>query len=155
MARILQTDVGKGIKPTPSAFEAGDTKTVKSEYVASAVALASTDIIEMAILPAGCAITDFRLCTEGTWTGITADVGIMTGDVGSTATDRTVGTELFNDVDLTVASSAPVATNAAAFLLDPVDYDRSIGLAPSGVVAAASTKKLTLVLEYAAMAPTV
>ena len=88
--------------------------------------------------------------TEGTLTGLTADVGVMTGEVGADlnpdGTARTSGVEFFDDADLTVRLAS--LSKADPLLLAPQEYERSIGVKVSGAVAAAAGKRLHLFLYY-------
>lgn len=143
---IIQTDYAKGILTPPGPRSHGDVHASKVTHVFSTTT-DENDIVEMTVLPAFCGVIDAILVPEGTMTGITCDVGLMSGDVGSTDTSRTSADEIFDAAALdggVVRMSKP-----AGFLIPPVDYDRSIGLKLSDEVAGASTKKATLVLFYA------
>lgn len=114
-------------------------------------ALGAGDILELGVIPPYARLVEAMLITEGVFTGLTADVGVMTGDVGSDfmpdgTTARTSGNEFYAAADLTV----PVArvAKAAALVLEPVEYERSIGVKASGAVAAAAGKKIHLKLFY-------
>ena len=114
-------------------------------------ALAAGDILELGILPAYARITNAQLITEGVFTAQTADIGIMTGDVGEDfnadgSTARTSGKELFDAADLTVRLQS--LTKPDAVLLAAVDYDRSIGVKVSAAVAAAAGKRVHLILHF-------
>lgn len=114
-------------------------------------ALAAGDILDLGILPPYCRIVDAKLVTEGTFTGITADIGLMTGTVGADfmpdgTTARTSGNELFAAADLTVPLQS--VTKRDSLLLASVDYERSIGVKASGAVAAAAGKRIHLFLHY-------
>jgi hypothetical protein len=114
-------------------------------------ALAAGDILELGILPAYARLIDAQLITEGVFTGQTADIGIMTGDVGEDfnadgTTARTSSNELFTAADLTVRLQS--LTKPDAILLAAVDYDRSIGVKVSAAVAAAAGKRVHLILHF-------
>lgn len=113
-------------------------------------ALAAGDILELGILPPYCRITHATLATEGTFTGITADIGLMTGEVGADfmpdgSTARTSSDQLFTAADLTAFAAL---SKKDALLIQPVDYERSIGVKASGAVAAAAGKRIHLWLFY-------
>ena len=91
---IFQSDWGKGLQTPPRPQSAGAVHVAKFKYLAITT-LASTDIIEIGVLPAFASISDAILVTEGVWTGITADIGIMSGTVGDELSARTSGSELF------------------------------------------------------------
>lgn len=46
-------------------------------------ALAAGDILELGILPANAVLADAVLVTEGAFAALTADIGIMSGEVGA------------------------------------------------------------------------
>lgn len=142
---IIQSAWAKGIKQAVRPQTAGAVHTQKFSITLEATA-DETDIIELGVLPAYAHIVDAVLFTEGTFTGITADVGIMSGAVGSTDGARTCDEALFADADLTKVTRL---AKASAWLLAPkADTHRSIGAILSGEVAGAGTKKLHLVLSY-------
>lgn len=121
------------------------------EFTGAQGALAAGDILELGILPPYARIVDAQLITEGTMTGLTADIGIMTGEVGADfnadgTTPRTSGNQLFAAADLTVPLQA--LTKPDLILMQPVEYERSIGVKASGAVAAAAGKRIHLILHY-------
>lgn len=155
VSRILQSPLIKGKKSHHGPFAAGQVIAQGARYTMNATdgdIESDTDIIEILILPAGCALVSYRAMTEGTLTGETADVGIITGTPGSTATDRTIGATFFDDLDLTIKNSpGDTAANNAPYLLDPVDYDRSIGFGGFGSdITMVVSKKLSLLIEFMA-----
>lgn len=149
---IFQSDHAKGLYTPAMGYAAGDLMVSRFTYTFS-VGAATTDIIELGILPAGTRIVDAGIVTEGTFTGITANIGIMSGTVGSKDTGRTSGSELFSAVNLaTATSNIQRLTGVSGILLSPAETDRSIGLVVSGTVSAATSKVVTLLLFYAAPA---
>lgn len=108
-------------------------------------AVAATDILELAYLPAHCKILSAELLAQGTST-TTLTVGFMSGRVGDSDAGRTSGAELFSAVtpttkqDMTLAALAALATS---------DKDRSIGVKASAAIAASGSTKLQLRLIYA------
>lgn len=113
--------------------------------------LAAGDILELGVIPVYAKITHSTLVTEGTFTGLTADVGFMTGEVGEDkmpdgTTDRTSGNEMFAATDLTQRLAS--LSKPDALLLAPSDAERSIGVKVSGAVAAAAGKRIHLLLFY-------
>lgn len=109
----------------------------------------STDILELAVLPANAKLVDAYVYAEGAWGAITAGIGLMSGDFGSKDTARTVGTELFaaQNVNNTVTALARMS-KPDGLLLAPTEKHRSIGVAFSADVAAGA-KKLHVRLFYA------
>jgi hypothetical protein len=123
----------------------------KQEFVydASSGVLAA-DIIELGILPGNAKSVDAILFTEGAFGAVAANVGIMSGEIGSDDAGRTLGTELFAAQSLAATSTTIVRlTKAAALLVAPDVRDRSIGVQLAADVAAAAGLKLHLVLFYA------
>lgn len=148
---IVKSRWAKGQRQTARPQTANNTHVQHFKFdVGAEGALAAGDILELGILPPFCRITSATLATEGVFTGLTADIGIMTGEVGADflpdgVTARTSGNELFAAGDLTAFSSL---SKKDALLLEPVDYERSIGVKVSGAVAAAAGKRVHLWLFY-------
>ena len=108
-------------------------------------AVDENDVLELAYLPPYCRITEATLLTVGTG-AVTFDVGVMSGAIGSEDESRTSGTELFDGVTPTTAQEAALADLVA---LAPSGDARSIGVVPSGEVAASAGTTLHLRLTYA------
>ncbi len=131
---------------------AGNTHVTHFIYdVGAEGALAAGDILDFGIIPPYARITHATLTTEGTFTGLTADVGVMTGEVGADfmpdgTTARTSGNEFYAAVDLTAALSS--LSKKEPLLLAPVEYERSIGVKVSAAVPAAAGKRIHLWLFY-------
>lgn len=138
---IVQSRWGAGQKIAPVSREAGGAVVEKYEFVVTAD-LASTDIVELGVLPSYHTVVDAVLLTGDLGSGVTVDVGIMSGTVGSTDTARTSGNQLFGSA----ANNTVVRMSKAdGFRIAPVEADRSIGLKVSGAVTA-SDQLVTLVL---------
>lgn len=142
---IFQTDYAKGYLTPPLPQTHGAVHVAKVKHVFSATT-DENDIVEMVTLPAFAQLVDWLIVPEGTMTGITADVGLMSGDPGSTDLARTCGDELFDAIALD--GGVKRAVEVDGFNIAPVGYDRSIGLKLSDEVAGASTKKVTLIVLY-------
>lgn len=112
--------------------------------------LQAGDILELGVLPPYARITAATLATEGTMTGLTADVGIMTGefgaDVNPDGSARTSGNELFAATDLTQRLAS--LSKPDAMLLERAEYERSVGVKVSGAVTAGAGKRIHLWLFY-------
>ncbi|MDB6179000.1 hypothetical protein PAF17_16025 [Paracoccus sp. Z330] len=108
-------------------------------------AVGAADILELAYLPPYCRILEAELLTVGT-AAVTFDVGLMSGPVGSNDPARTCGAELFDSVTPTTQENAELADLVA---ISKAQEARSIGVVPSGTVAAAAGTKLYLRLTYA------
>lgn len=100
------------------------------------------DIVELAILPAYHFVVSATVIPEGSFGDVTADIGIMSGNVGDTSDTRTSGNELFEGLALDEVSSI---NKVEGLMLQPTDRDRSIGVTVSGAVTGAG-QKLTLLL---------
>lgn len=133
---IRQSQRAIGQRPVPQAFTSGAVVAYLAEFIIPAgMTIGAGDIVELAVLPADHRIVDAQILPTGNFgAGVTADVGIMSGAVGSTDPARTVGNELF----------AAVATNAFgrlvkgdAIVLDHSNSDRSIGVKFSAAVTGA------------------
>ncbi|ARV77113.1 hypothetical protein SKUL_14 [Pseudomonas phage Skulduggery] len=109
-------------------------------------AIAAGDILEIGELPPYCKIVDAKLYTNGTFTGLTADVGLLTGEYGD-ALDaaRTVDKLLFDAADLTVLSRL---TKTDGLKLEDAQVSRGIGLKFSAAIPAAAAKYIVLELDY-------
>ena len=148
---IVKSQHVKGLKQTIRPQTAGATHVTQFTYdVGVEGALGTGDILELGIIPPYAKITHATLVTEGTLTGLTADVGVMTGEVGAAlnpdGSARTSGNEFFAATDLTVRLSS--LTKADPLLLASQEYERSIGVKVSAAVTAAAGKRLHLFLFY-------
>lgn len=114
----------------------------------AANAAAINDIIEIGELPPFCRIIDAKIYTNGTFTGVTADVGIMTGDYGDASGDpvRTMSDQLYTAADLTTMTRL---AKSDSLKIEPVEYSRGIGVKVLGAAAtSAASKYIVLELSY-------
>lgn len=138
---IFQSEWGTGRKVAPVSREAGGVVCEKYTFTVSAD-LASTDVIELGVLPAYHTVVDAVLITGNLGAGVTIDVGIMSGVLGNPDESRTVGDELFDGA----ANNAVVRMSEVdGFTIAPVAADRAIGMVVSGAVTA-SDQSVTLIL---------
>lgn len=145
---IFRSDFSKGLRTPPTPFSAGDVKAARFTYTFNDAAN-SSDIIEIGVLPARSRVMSAFVITEGTFTGITANIGLMSGTVGSTDTGRTSGSELFSAVNLATANTTVQQLSLSTGPLIAVsESDRGIGVVLSGSVSASSSKILTVILLY-------
>lgn len=140
---IFQSAWGTGRKVAPTAGEAGVSVVEQFQFVVGDD-LASTDVIELGILPAYHTVTDAVLITGDLGSGVTVDVGIMSGVPGNPDASRTSGNELFAAA---ANNSAVRMSKPSGFQIAPTEADRSIGVKVSGAVTA-SDQKILLVLTY-------
>lgn len=143
---ILQSQHVLGVKAVPSAFESGDNVSYVADFVIPAgMTIATTDILELAVLPADMHVVDAQIIPSGNFgTGATADVGIMSGKVGDKVSVRTSGNEVFDAVVLTAFARI---TKGDAIILPASDVDCSIGVKFSaGITGAGQVFRLQLIL---------
>ena len=114
-------------------------------------ALAAGDILELAILPANAVLADAVLVTEGAFAALTADIGIMSGEVGADLNEdgsaRTSDNSLFAGAAL-ATTFARLAKPDVILLQRDDDTETSIGVKVSGAVAKAAGKRIHLILYY-------
>lgn len=145
---IIQSEHALGRKQAPYAAESNNVVVAKYEVTLNSN-IGATDVVELGILPAYSVVVDATLVTDAMGTGITADVGIMSGTPGAPDDSRTVGNELYAAADVAAAAVTRLS-KADAFRLAPTESDRALGLKVSGAVTA-SGQKATLVIQYAAL----
>lgn len=148
---ILISNTAKGVHSTPTGERAGERLNIELTHVIrKGTTLAAGTKLELGYLPAYHHIIGGALVNDAMGAGITANVGLMTGEQGVADDNRTVGTELFNAQAVATAGNTPL-TSATAIRLTPVDYHRGIGLVLSGAVTAPAGNDLiiTLSLGYA------
>lgn len=141
---IKQSLWAKGNQQSKRPQTAGAVHTQLFSYDAAAGLLAA-DILELGELPPNCRVVDAILFTEGAFTGLTADVGIMSGTYGDADSVRTSGAELYDNADLTTVARMTLKT---MLLTAPSEASRGIGLKVSADVTAGAGKKIHLQLSY-------
>lgn len=143
---IYQSDVAKGIKIVPQAFTKGAVVATTAKFtIPAGTTITSSDIIELAVLPAFHRIVDVKVIPTGSYSAATADIGIMSGEVGDKESARTSNDVIFADVALT--GIVGTVAKADALVMATANQDRSIGVALSGsVVGAGQTLTLQLLL---------
>lgn len=147
---IVQSEFGSGRRIASEPRAAGTLHVQRFVFDFTGQALAAGDILEIGYLPAGYTrIADATLITEGTGfvAATTVDVGFMTGVQGDALdATRTSGAEIFAAADATARFLRMV--KADSVLAEPSEQARGIGLKFSAAVAAAATKKVSLILYY-------
>lgn len=115
------------------------------------VALPANTIIDFGIIPANTTVTDLMIDTDDLDTGAAAlayDVGIISGTPGDITGVRTVGTEFFSATNASQSQQILRMSKVTGFRIDPVPYDRSIGIKITTAAGTlATTGKLALVLD--------
>lgn len=123
---------------------------VKQEfYYDASNGLLATDIVDFGVLPANAKIVDATLFADASIGAANANIGIMSGDIGSTDATRTVGSEIFSAQSLATAHTTLVKLSSVTALnLAPGATDRSIGLQVSANVVAGANKIIRLIVHY-------
>ncbi len=116
------------------------------EVSGSTGALAIGDIVEIGEIPPYAIVCDAQIFCEGVMTGVTADVGLMSGEYGDNDPARTSGNQLFAAADLTTFTRMSKPDLA---LLPHSELSRGIGVKIAGAAAAAAAgKRIHLALFY-------
>lgn len=148
---LIQTPYVTGKRPVAVPQAHGEVAHERFYYDFT-VAGSTTTYVELGILPAFCVPVDAILYLIGTYTGITTDIGIMSGVAGTidslTDTARTIGDEYFDGAAMDDADGHIRCTNIDLAQIAPVEYDRGIGMLFSGTIAASAAKKLWLATTY-------
>lgn len=142
---LFQTDYAKRRKTPPTAMQAGVICRALFEYVLNDAFTTATDKIEMGVLPAGAVLTSAVVMGVGVG-AITADVGFMSGTPGDNDNARTVGTDLWDDVDVDDTETA--MTLLAMTGISASNAHRAIGVHLSANETASASKKIVLAIEY-------
>ena len=130
----------------PRPQSAGAVHVARFEFIFDrAVAIAGTDILELGVLPAFARVLDATFIGQTALVG-TANIGIMSGEVGDPSAGRTVDASLFAAADANAAMTRMLLPTA--FLLPAFGADRSIGVTFSVAIPLLITRMVTLILEY-------
>ena len=123
---LVQSNIALGVVTVPQAFTSGAVVGYRASFtIPAGLTVADDDVLELAILPADHVILDATLIAEGNFDGATADIGIMTGEVGEEDDTRTSDDSIFDGAALT--GFVRVTANEG-LLIDPAETDRSIGV---------------------------
>lgn len=127
---------------------AGETVAQDFYYDAAAADIVLNDVIDIGILPAGMTVSDAILLSDDLDSNgtplIALDVGIMSGTPGDTVNARTCGNELFAADQAARTGVAARMSKVAGFNIQPVDYDRSIGVKFQAAAATAQAGRIRL-----------
>lgn len=111
---------------------------------------------DLGVLPAGHTVSDAILIPDDLDSNgspaVTLDVGILTGTVGDSTSDRTCGAEIFSASTAAQTGTATRATLKSSFIILPTDADRSIGVkvAAAPATAVAGRIRVRLFMHHAA-----
>lgn len=152
---IKQNSAAKGTETIAYPSNAGEV--VRNRFVfavAAGTAIAAGDILEIGCIPANCEVVDIILDsdaidTNGTPT-LVADVGIMSGEWGDEAQDRTCGAEFFSASNALRAGGVARPTLASAYRTSKSDKHRSIGIKVTTVAATQASGTIGLTVLVAA-----
>ena len=116
------------------------------------VTLAVGDIIDLGLIPYTMTVTDVTLVSDDLDTNasptLAFDVGVMSGTPGDTVSARTCGQEFFAASNVAQAGGVARMSKATGFRVDPVGYDRSVGLKITTAAATLpTTGKLDVLVE--------
>ena len=94
------------------------------------VALPLNTIIDMGIIPAWTTVTDVTIVADDLDSGTTIalDVGVISGTPGDIVSVRTIGAEFHSASTIAQAGGVARMTLKTGFRVEPVGYDRSIGV---------------------------
>lgn len=143
---IYQTDTAKGFKEVAQPTIHGGIYTAKFVLPLTALTLAATDVVEIGKLPMYCVPRRVTVLPAAIGAGVNLNAGFMTGAIGAPDPTRTVGTEI-----VSAGAINATAVEADLYKLDaiqPVAYDRAIGLQVSADVAAGAGKSITVIMDY-------
>lgn len=146
MAVIKQTDFARGRKEAPTPYLAGQVACVTFEYAFGTAWTAATDIAAIGYLPAGCVPIAMHVISTALGSGATANIGFMSGDLGSTDTGQTSGAELGSAV--AAHSAAVEAPRTPLLAVAKSDRNRPIGLKTNQDVTADPAKRVRVQLWY-------
>lgn len=150
---ILQSDSAKGGIPIAYPAYAGHVVAQRHAF-AVPVTIAQNDIVELACVPGGFRVVDIVFDSDDLDSGTPAilwDVGLMSGEWGSTDPARTCGDEFLDGTTISQAGGVARPTLAGAFRTSVAATDRSIGakLVAAAAAAQAGTIGLTVYLTSA------
>lgn len=146
---VFQTNIAKGIDPHPQVYGAGIVHSVIATYsFVGAAFTAAADKVELFPLPANCRPIACVVVPAGTIGNTTIDIGVMSGEVGSTDNARTVGNQIINDGSVN-ADAVVTATLANCLTVTPTANNRSIGMTIAADVAAGA-RTITVRMDYIA-----
>lgn len=131
---LIKSKMAQGIIPVPTSGFAGTVVVQRSPIKLIAAAL-EDDILELGILPARNYPVSVAVVADGVTIG---DVGVLSGTPDDPDDGRTIETVIVTDDEI----------NDAGRTLEPVEWDRSIGV-EIGAGGAAIGKELWLVMTYA------
>lgn len=143
--------------PLINSDSAADMVPMFGDFTVPAGGLAANDVIEMTGLPAGYVPVDVIVDHDDFGTTLTADVGILSGNYGSTDPARTCGAQFLAAADLAaaagikranVAGFSRIAPVAGSSHIGQVSGDRGVGLRIASAAGVTAGAKLRLTLFY-------
>lgn len=150
---IHQSEFAKGTRDVPYPANAGQVCAARF-FMTAPANLALNDILEIGVVPAGCRVLDLVLDTDDLDTGgspaIVLDVGLMSGEVGSTDGGRACGDEFLDGVNTAQAGGVVRPTLTKAFRTGTAPVARSIGAKVMTAGATPAAGVIGLTVFYAA-----
>lgn len=148
---ILQTEFSRLRTSPPRPMTFGQANVARATIDFNVTPAAINDIADAVQLPGGARIIDWYFEADAALTGLTVDVGFMSGEFGSTDGARTCGTELGAAVNVATANTAIVrASKPDGLMSASTVLDRSIGVKFLAAMGAGANRRLHLVILYAA-----
>lgn len=143
--------------PLINADAAADLVPMFGDFTVPAGGLAVNDVIEMTGVPAGYVPVDVIVDHDDMGTTLTADVGILSGNYGSTDAARTCGAQFLAAADLAASAGIKRANVAGFTRIAPVkgnshigqtSGDRGVGLRIASAASVTAGAKLRLTVFY-------
>jgi len=129
---------------------------VVNEYFidVTAAQIDAGNMFDVGPLPAYHTVTDMVLIPDDLDTGgspaLTLDVGLLSGTVGDSASDRTIGAQFFSASTAGQTGTAARMTLASGFKVIPTELDRSIGVKVVADAATAAAGRIRLLVTMTA-----
>jgi hypothetical protein len=128
---IIQSDFQVSKAPVPYSAHKGGVVVLRATHAFTTTQEQTGDIVEMLPIPVGMRPVDMILDSDDLDNGGTAallDVGIMSGEYGDTAQDRTIGAEFFSGSTVAQAGGAVRPTLKTAYRVAASQTVRGIGI---------------------------
>ncbi|CEJ15947.1 hypothetical protein BN1110_06298 [bacterium YEK0313] len=149
---IHQSDFAKGIKDV--VYPATADRAVAYRFAMAVPANAAVnDILELAVIPAGCRPVEVTVDSDDLDTNATPtlafDVGMMSGDVGDPSPARTCGAEFLTGAQIGRTGGVAKPSTASAYRVPPAPVARSIGVKITTAAATAAPGQIGITVLYA------
>lgn len=126
---IVQSEWASGVKALCVSGEAGTVVANRFKVdIATLPTLTAGDILEIGGIPAHHEVIDWTLDNDALGAGTDVDVGVMSGDYGSTDVARTAGNEFFDASVALATAGVARGDRPEGFRIAKSDKDRGIGV---------------------------